>query len=90
MGLRITRLQEKEDVYDLTVEETHNFYANNILVHNCEINLPTKPLNDVNDGAHRRKVRVPKEKYQQYLEYKKTVSNILRLDKERSNGKKST
>lgn len=56
----------------------------------CEINLPTKPLNDINDGAHRRKVRVPKEKYQEYLEYKKSVRNILRLDKEKLNGKKST
>jgi ribonucleoside-diphosphate reductase alpha chain len=56
----------------------------------AEIDLPTKPLNDLNDGAHRRKVRVPKEKYQEYLEYKKSVSNILRLDKEKLNGKKST
>lgn len=56
----------------------------------AEIDLPTKPLNDLNDGAHRRKVRVLKEKYQEYLEYKKSVSNILRLDKEKLNGKRST
>jgi len=58
----------------------------------CEINLPTKPLNDLNDGAHRRKVRVPKEKYQEYLEYKKSGydNNILSLEKERFNGKQST
>lgn len=55
-----------------------------------EIDLPTKPLNDINDGAHKRRVRVPKEKYQEYLEYKKSVRNIVRLDKERFNGKKST
>ena len=24
-----------EDVYDITVEKNHNFFANNILVHNC-------------------------------------------------------
>lgn len=56
----------------------------------AEIDLPTKPLNGLDDGAHRRKVRVPKEKYQEYLEYKKSVNNILRLDKEKFNGKKST
>ena len=37
-------------MYDITVPETSNFYANNILVHNCvEITLPTKPLRDYND-----------------------------------------
>jgi ribonucleoside-diphosphate reductase alpha chain len=55
-----------------------------------EIDLPTKPLNDINDGAHRRKIRIPKEKYQEYLEYKKSVNGILRLDKEKFNGKKGT
>jgi len=29
------RWGEKEDVYDITVEEDHNFFANGILVHNC-------------------------------------------------------
>lgn len=24
-----------EDVYDIKVKNTHNFFANNILVHNC-------------------------------------------------------
>jgi len=56
----------------------------------AEIDLPTKPLNDLNDGAHRKTVRVPKERYQEYLEYKKSVGNILRLDREKINGKKST
>ncbi len=27
----------------------------------AEIDLPTKPLKDLNDGAHRRRVRIPKE-----------------------------
>lgn len=49
MGLKIKKIEKTEDVYDITVQENHNFYANNILVHNCEINLPTKPLNDFND-----------------------------------------
>jgi len=37
-------LEETFDVYDITVEDNYNFYANNILVHNCtEINLPSFP-----------------------------------------------
>ena len=48
--LKIEYLKEKIDVYDLTVEKNHNFYANGILVHNCqEIDLPTKPLNHIFD-----------------------------------------
>ena len=40
--LKIERLTKKEKVYDVTVENSHNFYANGILVHNCsEIILPT-------------------------------------------------
>ena len=42
MAIRISYLSEKEDVYDITVQDNHNFYANDILVHNCsEIILPT-------------------------------------------------
>jgi ribonucleoside-diphosphate reductase alpha chain len=37
---KITKV-EPENVYDLTVEDNHNFFANNILVHNCgELPLP--------------------------------------------------
>lgn len=43
----------------------------------CEINLPTKPLNSIVDGATRRKVRVPKDKLEEYLEYKKKNRGIL-------------
>lgn len=49
MGLEITKLDHTIDVYDITVENNHNFYANDVLVHNCEIDLPTKPLSDFND-----------------------------------------
>lgn len=46
-----------EEVYDLTVDDNHNFYIitnkeklSGILVHNCqEITLPTHPLQNVND-----------------------------------------
>jgi len=45
MGIKINYLEERESVYDITVEDTHNFYANGILVHNCaEIDLPTNPM----------------------------------------------
>ncbi len=33
--LSITLNTEKVDVYDITVEDNHNFYANNVLVSNC-------------------------------------------------------
>ena len=29
------RVIENEDVYDVTTEKNHNFFANNMLVHNC-------------------------------------------------------
>lgn len=32
---KIVRLSYTEDVYDLTVPETHNFIANGIVIHNC-------------------------------------------------------
>jgi ribonucleoside-diphosphate reductase alpha chain len=48
--LKIEYLEEEIPVYDITVEGTHNFFANNILVHNCqEITLPTYPIQHI-DG----------------------------------------
>lgn len=45
-------LEESIPVYDLTVDGVHCFYADGILVHNCaEIDLPTKPLNNVEDES---------------------------------------
>lgn len=35
--LKINKLKERADVYDIQVPITENFYANGILVHNCEI-----------------------------------------------------
>jgi ribonucleotide reductase alpha subunit len=47
---QIEYLDQEIPVYDITVENTHNFYANNILVHNCqEITLFTKPLEHIDD-----------------------------------------
>lgn len=34
----------EQSLYDIEVEDYNNFYANNILVHNCEITLPTEPI----------------------------------------------
>lgn len=31
----VYRKKTKEDVYDIQVEDNHNFYANDYLVHNC-------------------------------------------------------
>lgn len=31
----VIKLDYREDVYDMTVEEEHNFIANNIVIHNC-------------------------------------------------------
>lgn len=40
--LKIEYLEKEIPVYDITVEDNHNFFANGILVHNCsEIILPT-------------------------------------------------
>jgi ribonucleoside-diphosphate reductase alpha chain len=48
--LKIEYLEEEIPVYDITVEGTHNFFANNILVHNCqEITLPTIPIQHIDD-----------------------------------------
>jgi ribonucleoside-diphosphate reductase alpha chain len=51
--LKIEYLEEEIPVYDITVEGTHNFFANDILVHNCmEITEPTTPIQhiDSEDG----------------------------------------
>ena len=43
MGLKITKLKQRKPVYDITVENNENFFANKILVHNCsEIFLTTE------------------------------------------------
>jgi ribonucleotide reductase alpha subunit len=50
MYSNIENLDEEIPVYDITVEGTHNFYANDILVHNCtEILEPTVPIYHIDD-----------------------------------------
>ena len=37
--LKIEYIETTTSVYDIEVEDNHNFYANGILAHNCEISL---------------------------------------------------
>ena len=39
MKIKRITVEVNEDVYDIQVEKNHNFFANGILVHNCEISL---------------------------------------------------
>lgn len=44
--LKIEYLEEEIPVFDITVEDNHNFFGDDILVHNCsEIQLPTDSFN---------------------------------------------
>jgi ribonucleoside-diphosphate reductase alpha chain len=48
--IKIKKIEVKPtDVYDLSVPETECFFADNILVHNCEIVLPTIPFQRLDD-----------------------------------------
>lgn len=48
--LKIEHLEEEIPVYDITVEGTHNFFANDILIHNCvEVTLPVHPIQFMED-----------------------------------------
>jgi hypothetical protein len=59
---------EPTDVYDITVEDTHCFFANNILVHNCEILLPTKPFKRLD--PERKLIRVKKSNVDEFMKNK--------------------
>jgi ribonucleotide reductase alpha subunit len=49
--ITVEYLEERQDVYDLTVAGNHNFFADGVLVHNCtEINLPTIPVTADGNG----------------------------------------
>lgn len=49
--LQIKKLDVKKRVYDITVKDNHNFFANGILVHNCtEVIHPTIPMRDYHDS----------------------------------------
>ena len=48
--LKIEKIDKTIPVYDVTVDKTHNFYGNGILVHNCtEILEPSRPSKKINE-----------------------------------------
>lgn len=49
--LIIEEMEETCDVFDITVDDNHTFYGNGILAHNCEILLPTKAFQRVDDAG---------------------------------------
>ncbi len=50
MSIKIEKLDRTVNVYDISVKDNNNFYANGILVHNCqEITLPTHPILHIDD-----------------------------------------
>lgn len=59
---------EPTDVYDISVPETECFFADNILVHNCEILLPTKSFKRLD--ATRKIIKVKKKDSAKFLEDK--------------------
>ena len=46
--LKIRKENRKIPVYDIEVEDNHNFFANGICVHNCESFSLTRPSSDFN------------------------------------------
>lgn len=51
-NVRVEYLEQTIDVFDITVQDNHNFFADGILVHNCtEIQLPTIPLQFFDDPS---------------------------------------
>jgi hypothetical protein len=78
--LKIRRITvEPTDVYDITVPETECFFANDILVHNCqEILLPTKPFQRINPT--RKLIRVKKSNVDAFVKTKSTdIVNIRKI-----------
>ena len=47
--IKITKKTEKIPVYDIEVKDNHNFFANSLCVHNCEISLPSHSLDNFNN-----------------------------------------
>jgi len=48
--IKIKKVLNREAVYDISVKDNRNFYANKILVHNCvEVTHPTKPIQHIDD-----------------------------------------
>ncbi len=56
----------------------------------AEIALPTKPLKDVNDGASKKRIRVPKDRYDEFLKYREENRGYLYLNREKFNSNPGT
>lgn len=57
----IEEVQETSDVYDIEVENTHNFFANDILVHNCLAGIPSWCSMQVNGDVSKAHAMYDKE-----------------------------
>ena len=81
---KVEKLETTMAVYDIRIDDdNHNFYANNILVHNCaEITIPTKPLVDIMSGTSEHKVKVKNSKVDEFTKYISTSDGKLFRDQE--------
>jgi len=75
--IRKIKAQKAEAVYDITVDNTHSFFANGVLVHNCEILLPTKSFKRLDPT--RKTVRVKKDKVDEFMKNKS--NDIVKIRK---------
>jgi len=51
----VTTFEREQEVYDIEVEDNHNFFANGFLVHNCIIDDPIKNAEDAQSILFRNK-----------------------------------
>jgi ribonucleotide reductase alpha subunit len=77
--IKIEKLQEKSKVYDLKIENVANFYANDVLVHNClEINLITSATNHIDDAKNVVKyIKLHESKKLDYLKLRETNRELF-------------
>lgn len=79
-GITLEYLNDPIPVYDITVDDTQNFFANGILIHNCvEITLPTVPIVHIDDvgTTTKVKVKVPKNKVNEFNTYMKNNAGYI-------------
>jgi ribonucleoside-diphosphate reductase alpha chain len=72
---------KNEDVYDITVKDNHNFFANGILVHNCgEILMGTGVCNLASLNLVKFVNQVDKDKFEfNYDLFKETITTAVRF-----------
>lgn len=57
--IKITKIKEKIPVYDIEVEDNHNFFANGLCAHNCEILQPSHSLDGYNHITQKHNDTIP-------------------------------